>query len=266
MSPKFFTILVCSFPFFANAQGKIDGFYRGDNNASVVLGVGFEDSKKYMAGSNTLDLERSVYYVSLFTAYGITENLDINLQLPYISSNKENNFQDISVFLKYRFLSIKSEAGIFELSSGVGFSTPISKYNIGGLNDIGQRATVLETRGMVHYSATSAWFATLQSGFSLKLEEVPNSIPATLKIGRATSNWYYDLFYDFQHSFGGIDYRGTPSPQNFREFGVDFHKAGGTFYKPFTPKFGVYVSFSYTFSGRNTFLGAAYGLGGSYTF
>ncbi len=245
-------------------QGKIDGFYNGKNQGTFVLGGGFEDSKKYLAGDTKLDLERSTYYASVFTAYGITENLDANLSVPYISSNKESNFQDLSVLMKYRFLRFNLNFGIFELSTAAGFSTPLSAYKIGGLNDIGQQATIVETRAMLHFTHKTSWFATLQSGFSFKLQEVPNSIPATLKIGRATSNWYYDMYYDYQHSFGGINYRGTPAPQNFREFGVDFHKAGGTLYKPLSSNFGAYVSVSYTFAGRNTFLGAAYGLGVTY--
>ncbi|WP_432411579.1 hypothetical protein [Rasiella sp. SM2506] len=245
-------------------QGKIDGFYKGKKKGVVVLGGGFEDSKKYLAGEKKLDLERSTYYASIFTAYGITDNLDVHLSTPYISSNNQSNLQDLSAFLKYRFLRFNSNFGTFEISTAAGFSTPLSDYAIGGLNDIGQQATILETRVLLHFTSKSFWFATLQSGFSLKFEEVPNSVPVTLKVGRATSAWYYDVYYDYQHSFGGINYRGTPAPQNFREFGVDFHKAGGTLYKPFSSDLGAYVSISYTFAGRNTFLGAAYGLGVSY--
>ncbi len=265
MRYNFFLLLffmIVAFP--ALGQGKIDGFYQGTHQGAIVLGGGFEDSKKYLAGDNKLDLERSTYYVSLFTAYGITDNLDVNLSVPYISSTTESNLQDLSLMLKYKLLQFNSEPGIFEVSTAAGFSTPLSDYTIGGLNDIGQQATIVETRAMVHFMSKSSWFATLQSGFSFKLEEVPNSLPATLKVGKATSTWYYDVYYDYQHSFGGIDYRGTPFPQNFREFGVDFHKVGGTLFKPFSSTLGAYVSVSYIFEGRNTFLGAAYGLGVSY--
>ena len=248
------------------AQGNIDGFYKRTSEGTVVLGGGFEDSKKYIAGDTKLDLERSTYYAALFTSYGISDDLDINLSVPYIVSNQQRNFQDLSLFLKYRIASYDADFGRLEISVAGGFSTPISNYDIGGLNDIGQQATILDTRGMLHFMAKSSWFATLQSGYSYKLEEVPNSLPATLKVGRATSRWYYDVYYDYQYSFGGIDYRGTPAPQNFKEFGVDFHKIGGTLFKPFSSQFGGYVSLSYTLSGRNTFLGAAYGLGLSYNF
>ena len=247
------------------AQGSIDGFYKKKTEFNAVVGIGFEDSKKYLAGDRKLDLERSVYYAAIFTAYGISEKLQVQASVPYIVSDDNRNLQDVSIFLKYNAAKINIADGKLEFSAAGGFSTPISNYAIGGLNDIGQRATAFTALAMVHYQNAEGWFATAQSGFALKLQEVPNSLPITFKAGRATSNWYYDVFYDFQKSFGGIDYRGTPAPQNFRNFGVDFHNVGGTLYRPFSDNLGMYVSVAYTFEGRNTFLGATYGIGLSYT-
>ncbi len=261
LSIIFFLTLTAAF-----SQGKIDGFYKTQHTGSVVLGVGFEDPKKYLAGNDKLDLSRSLYYVNLYSDYGITDNLNVAASLPFLSSNKESNFQDVSFMLKYKAFQTNFENGSLELSFAAGFSTPVTNYQLGGLNDIGQQATIFETRAMAHYKFNSGWFATLQSGYSIKLQETPNSIPATLKIGKATTNLYFDLYYDYQHSFGGIDYLGTSKPQNFKEFGVDFHKIGGSVYKPISEKFGAYVALSYIVGGRNTFVGAAYGTGIVYNY
>ena len=247
-------------------QGKIDGFYKGAQQGSAVLGFGFEDSKSYFAGTDKLDLGRSLYYASVFMAYGITDNLDANVSVPYIISDDNRDFQDISVFLKYRLLSMVCHSGKFEIGLGAGLSTNLTNYDIGGLNDIGQRATIVESRLLVHYAHNSGWFATLQSGYSFKSDPTPNSVPVTLKAGRATTKWYYDLYYDFQHSSGGIDYLGTPRPQDFRAFGVDYHKIGGTVYTSFSERFGSYLSLSYVLSGRNVFQGPGYGIGLVYNF
>lgn len=248
------------------SQGKIDGFYRGKGNATVVLGFGFEEPKNYFAGTTKLDLSRSTSYVNLFTSYGIANDLDVQVALPYITTDQASKLQDISLFLKYRFFKKNQENSKLELSFGSGFSTPMSDYKIGGLNDIGQQATSIDTRFMVHYQWNMGWFVTLQSGYSFKLEETPNNLPVTLKIGAAKKNWYYDFYYDYQHSFGGIDYRGTPSPQNFKELGVDYHKIGGTVYTSIYNNFGAYLNLSYVLSGRNTFQGPAYGAGLVYDF
>ncbi len=261
--PLFFLLLFLSEGF---TQGKIDGFYRGAGNTSIVLGFGYEDTPNYFIGTERSDISRTLFYGSAFVAYGITRDFDVNASLPFFVSNEKLRVQDITLFLKYRLHTIDFEKGRLEISSGLGFSTPVSDYEIGGLNDIGQRATILEPRGMVHYQRNTGWFLTLQSGYSLKFEEVPNSLPITFKTGRATSNWYYDVWYDYQKSFGGIDYRGTPRPQNFREIGVNFHRAGATVYRPLGSDFGGYASFLYTISGRNVFQGTGYGVGLVYNF
>lgn len=248
------------------SQGKIDGFYRGIGNTTLTLGAGFEDNKDYLAGTDETDISRKLYYVNLFADYGITENLDVNASLPYIEVDANKDIQDIAFFLKYRGYKTEFTTSKLELSIAAGFSTHVSDYNVGGLNDIGQQATIIETRAMAHYQTGAGWFATLQSGFSFKLEEVPNSLPITFKAGQALDKWYYDVYYDYQHSFGGIDYLETPPPQNFRRFGVDYHKIGGTGYRSFTDTFGAYVSVSYVLSGRNIFQGPGYGIGVSANF
>jgi len=259
-----FSIFFVTFQVFS--QGVIDGFYKGKGNASAVLGFGFEDTKSYFAGGEKIDLSRSLFYGNLYGVYGITNTLDVSVSIPYLVSDDNSDFQDISIFLKHKVFQKEFEKGKFEISLAGGFSTPLSDYSIGGLNDIGQQATIFETRGVFHYQCHSGWFTSLQSGYSFKLEEVPNSFPFVIKAGRASSKWYYDIYYDFQHSFGGIDYLGTPSPQNFRAFGVDYHKVGGTVYKPFSNNIGAYVSLSYVLSGRNVFQGPAYGIGIVYNF
>lgn len=247
-------------------QGKIDGFYRGSGNVSAVLGLGYEDTPKYFIGKERSDIERSLYYASIFGAYGITDRLDINISLPFFLIDDVFQVQDVSFYMKYLPYKFQFEKSKLELSAALGFSTPASDYKIGRVNDIGQQATLVEPRVMLHYQANSGWFMTLQSGYAFKSEEVPDSMPVTFKVGRALSNWYYDVWYDYQNSFEGIDYLGTPRPQNFKELGVDYHKAGGTVYRPLGSDFGVYASFSYVISGRNVFQGPAYGIGLVYDF
>ncbi len=253
------TVLFSTFSSYS--QGRIDGFYNQKGVATFVLGAGQEDTNHYYAGTTKTDIERQLQYISLYAAYGIIDNVEVSIAIPYLKSDENNNFQDLSVFLKYEFANRDFSNSQLAFSGAIGVSTPISDYAIGGLNDIGQQATILETRLMTHYKLDSGWFATLQSGFSFKLEEVPNSIPVVFKAGKALSKYYFDIYYDFQHSFGGIDYLGTPPPQNFRRFGVDYHKFGGTFYFVLFKDFGAYLSGSYVLGGRNVFAGPGYGVG-----
>ncbi len=266
MKPFTLTLLVFSIWNFSFSQGKIDGFYRGNGNGTVVLGFGYEDSKAYYAGREKVDLTRTLFYVNLYGAYGISENLDAQISIPYLESDDNKALQDISLFLKYRFFKSTTVNGQLQLSFGAGFSTPLSDYPVGDLNDLGQQATIIDARAMIHYQSNSNWFGTLQTGFSFKLEEVPNSLPFVFKIGKASEKWYFDAYYEYQYTFGGEDYLGSPRPQNFREFGVDYHKIGGSLYKPLFSDFGIYLNASYLLSGRNTFIGPSYGFGFVYDF
>ena len=248
------------------SQGQIDGFYRGQHNFTSVLGFGYEDNKDYRIGREPSELKRTTRYINIFTAYGITDHLDIQVSIPYIENDRYSQFQDLTLFAKYRFIDKPTTNGKLQFSFGLGFSTPLSDYAIGGLFDIGQQATVIDSRALLHFQWNSSWFITAQSGFSFKFVEVPNSLPVVLKIGHAGDKWYYDLFYDSQYAFGGIDYRGTPSPQNFRELGVDYHKLGATLYRNIYQNFGAYISYANIVDGRNTFLGPSYGVGLVYDF
>ncbi|WP_299130333.1 transporter [uncultured Winogradskyella sp.] len=259
-------ILVCIVlsSFCTYGQGRIDGFYRGQSNTTLVFGYGIEDSQSYLIGREPSTFGRTLRYFNMFASYGVSDNLDIQVSLPYLESDTNKSLQDISLFSKYRFYNKNTLSGQLQLSAALGFSTPVNDYDIGGLNDLGQQATVIDTRVMVHYKWHTNWFATAQSGFSFKLEEVPNSIPFVFKIGKATKNWYYDAYYDFQYAIGGIDYRGTPSPQNFRELGVSYHKPGATLYRSLGENFGIYLTYSYVVDGRNAFIGPSYGVGLTY--
>jgi hypothetical protein len=257
-------VLLIGNVFHVKAQGVISGFYNAKGTTTLVLGAGFEDSKNYFIGREKSDLSRNLYSVSLFGIYGISDRLNVQASLPYLSSGEQSGLQDAQVFIKYRATQTKYENSKLELSFATGFSTNVSNYRSGGLNDLGQRAKILDTRALLHYQENSGWFANIQSGFSFKFEEVPNSLPFTFKAGKASAKSYFDVWYDFQYAFGGIDYRGTPAPQNFRELGVSFHKIGGTYFFPISKKSGIYVAPSYVISGRNVFQGFAYHAGVTY--
>ncbi|WP_298422514.1 transporter [uncultured Kordia sp.] len=257
-------ILIFSNCYFISAQGIISGFYNKKAETTLVVGAGFEDSKSYFIGKEKSDLSRNLYSISVFGIYGINERLNIQASLPYLSSNKQNGLQDAQFVLKYKAVQKAWKTDKLELSFATGFSFNVGNYNLGGLNDLGQQAKILETRALVHYQKKSGWFINLQSGFSFKFEEVPNSLPVTFKLGKASAKSYFDFWYDFQHAFGGINYLETPAPQNFKRFGASYHKVGGTYHFPISKKSGIYIAPSYVITGRNVFQGFAYHVGWTY--
>lgn len=249
------TLLVCSIVFiiyssFLSAQGRVDGFYKGKGNIELALGGGTEFASHYFAGNNRIDLSRTISNVSLTVGTGLFNRLDLYLNIPYVSIGEVSSVQDGSVFLKYLIAKQELTKGELSFSIAGGYSSNLADYKTGGINAIGQRAKVMDVRPLVHYQV-GGWFATLQFAYNYKFDPVPNATNGSIKVGKATAKYYFDVWYENQHTFGGFDYQGTPSPPSFRELGVSYHKVGGTYYIPIGKRFGFYTGVAFVLSGRN---------------
>ena len=169
--------------------------------------------------------------------------------------DNEKSIQDASVYLKYRFFNRQISYGSVQLSLAAGFSSNLTDYQTEGGSAIGQQAKALDIRPVLHISRNSGWFYTLQTAYIYKDNPVPNAMNAGIKLGKATADYYFDFWYAYQYSFGGLDYRGEPTPSTFRELGVDYHQIGGTDDRPCSVLIGEYSGASYSLAGHNTFRG-----------
>jgi len=233
------------------SQGRVDGFFKGKGNTEIVLGGGAEIDKRYFAGNDKISLSRTIYNANIYIAAGLFNKLDLYLSAPYVSINKVGSVQDGSAFLKMEALHKKLSNGELSISMALGFSGNLANYQTEGLSAIGQQAKVLDIRPVVHYFSKNGWFGTLQFAYGFKSDPVPDCINGSLKMGRATSKLYFDVWYDHQTCLGGLDYRGTPAPSTFKELRVDYHKLGATIYSPIFERLGVFAGTSYVITGRN---------------
>ena len=243
--------IVIAFSISGLSQGRVDGFYKGKGKIDLVLGGGYEFANQYYAGTNKIDLTRNTAHGSLFAAIGILDRFDINLAVPYVKVNNVQSIQDGAIYIKFKALEKEMWAGKLSTSIAVGASTNLANYQTEGLSAIGQQATTIDFRPLVHYFREDGWFGTVQFAYIYKFNPVPPAINPSIKVGRAMSKCYFDVWYEHQTSFGGRDYLGTPAPTTFRELGVGFDKIGGTFYVPFLGRFGSFVGASYVLNGRN---------------
>ena len=234
-----------------HGQAPIDGFFKGKGNIDLGVGAGYESAKRYFAGTNEIGLERSGFNASIFVGAGITDKLDVFASLPFVSIESQSGLQDGSIFLKYNIHEFKVNSGGMYLALAAGYCAPLSDYETEVSTAIGQQASTFDIRPLLHYQRTDGWFSTAQFAYLMKDEPVPSGVTASLKIGRAMSDIYYDIWYVMQDSEEGRDYRGTPAPDSFRQLTVDFHKVGATVYRPFSEALGVYASAGYVLTGRN---------------
>ncbi len=256
-----FTFLLILLGFQGISQGLVDGFFTGSQRYSVVIGGGYENNPTYLAGKNKLDLRKSFENLNAFVAYGISDRLDVNLAAAYVKSENEQGFQDARILLKYGLKEFEMRNMNVSLQIASGLSFPLSQYQTEGLNAIGQRATTIPTRLLLHLKRDSGFFATALAGYDYKFDPVPDAITGTLKIGIARRSYYLDAFIDIQNSIDGRDYRGFPAPDNFRELEVDFLRGGVTVFRPITQQLGIFVNGAYTFDGRNVGIGPAINAG-----
>jgi hypothetical protein len=115
---------------------------------------------------------QSVMYM---TNYGISNKINIMAGLPYVWTNASKGtlhgmkgFQDASVYLKWRPLSVKSGKGILSLFAVGGVSTPASNYVRDFLPlSIGLGSTNVSGRLLIDYQRR-AFFTSISAGYVLR--------------------------------------------------------------------------------------------------
>ena len=128
-------------------QGLIDGFFRGAGQGDVTIALTLESADEFFNADEQVDvppiyrtLTRNT--VSLYAAYGLTDNLDLNVPYIFASGDGEgpaselppqelDNFQDVGVAVKWRPYQAAAGAGTLSLVGGAAASFPVTDYDNG---------------------------------------------------------------------------------------------------------------------------------------
>lgn len=147
------------------AQGLTDGYFRGAGNIDATLSSTFESGDEFCAGETKMDVppiyrEISRTTVSLYIAYGLADNVDLSLNLPYIFASGDgggpssglppqdfDSFQDAQLTVKWRPLQAQMESGTFTFALAGAFSTPLSDYENGESPDPQTEAPIIVAIG-----------------------------------------------------------------------------------------------------------------------
>ena len=122
--------------FSIKAQGPVDGYNKGKGNLDMGLGYSIDKGDKFYAGTTEISLQRTIKAYSLFAIYGITDKLDVQLNIPFVAIGSEKDFQDGSIYLKYNAIKKDNKLGNFNLLGAVGYYNPLSDYQTQGGNTI----------------------------------------------------------------------------------------------------------------------------------
>lgn len=268
-----FTIVTAS----VTAQSPVNGFMQGKGKGNVVVSYGIEKYDKVFLVPQEVDgvpvfNEVEISSASLFATYGITDQLDVVVSLPYITAkgnasdavltnldyqNTRNGIQDASVFLKLSPSAFSCNIGSSKLSfiGALGIKTPVGDYRADeGLQSIiaiGNRGTSISTIAIAMFKTKMGLFATGQFGGVMGAKTVPDAYISEMKLGFAASKFYVDAFLANQTSTTGVDILGNGFTGFFPVTRVNYTKAGLNLYVPIIQSVGVAAGASSVIDGRN---------------
>lgn len=166
------------------SQGMVDGFLRGKGNTDLALTFSAELSNKYYAGTDLISLGRDKLVGSVYAARGITNWMDLAVNIPYIKLNDEADFQDGAAYLKLKAFSKTLSDKTFTFIVASGLRMPLTDYQTEGGSAIGQKDTTVDVRGLAQLHFGSGVFIAVQSGYTFKSDPVPSTFPAAIKVGK----------------------------------------------------------------------------------
>ncbi|TGE24857.1 hypothetical protein E5K00_06555 [Hymenobacter aquaticus] len=270
----------------ARAQSLVSGFMVGKGHGSVSFtGTAEQYKSVFLVPEKVREVpifrEIKVSSVSVYANYGITDEIEAVVSLPYIKSEGEGNgqgyansrsgLQDISGLLKFKAYSATVGNSVLDLLGVVGVTTPASNYQSNkGLEyiiAIGNRATKFNTLGIAHLKTASGVFLTGQAGYSLRTNRVPNAFIADAKVGYAGLKLYAEAWASFQQSsHKGTDILQPGFDLYFPATRVNYTRVGASVFRPIAKGVGLVLGASQYVAGRNLGKSTGVSVGVSYNY
>jgi hypothetical protein len=282
---NFITSLCLFFPAILLAQSPVSGFMKNKGEGAAVVSYSYEKYDKVFLVPAEVDgvpvfNEVSVSSISLYGEFGITDNFDVVVNVPYIKAkgnateqfaanngfeNERKGIQDLKIYGKYRFKSFGFEKSNLDLIGALGLQTPLGDYaaneGVQSIIAIGNQSTSVTAMGIAMFKTNSGLFTSGQLGYSIRGNDVPNALLSELKIGYAASAFYVDTFIANQLSDkDGVDILQEGFTGFFPETRVNSTRIGLNAFIPVNSGLGITGGVNSYIEGRN--LGKATGFYG----
>lgn len=241
----------------STTREKFDEFYLGDKKSSITI----RKLDKIITQS-----------INLYAAYGLTNKIDLIMNIPYIITQSrrltdnqkvgEKNLQNGALVIQMKLLQKKDSIGVFSVTGGLGFSTPLSNYATNLIYSIGNQSSHINPSMLVQYKLANGLFINGQGGYSFRTNKVPDAILTSAKIGYAGKLFYLEGWINNQTSTSGIDIGGPGfTPERFPETRVNTTNIGASVFIA-----GVTLGGGKRLTGRNAGLPSYYTIGLAVTF
>lgn len=277
MKTSLSTFLLFLFFLFARhqstAQHLVDGFSKGKGKIDVALSYTRENFEKFYLG----DTKRSITIrdldeiitesVNLYASYGLTNTIDLNINIPYITTTSyrltdnekvgNRNLQNALLALEWKAYQKDVNKDVFSVTGGLGLSTPLSNYPTNLIYSIGNQSSHINPSVLVQYKFASGLFVNGQGGYSFRTNKVPDAVLSVAKIGFASKLFYVEGWINNQTSISGIDIGGPGfTPARFPETRVNATTIGASVFIA-----GVSLGGGKRLAGRNAGLPTHYSVG-----
>lgn len=233
----------------------INGFLPGQGHTDVAVSYTAESYDHFWLGTTKVAVPNGgdvdIKSTSLWLQWGLTDNLAIVANLPYVDASSDgfgldaSGLQDLSALLKVRLLS----SGPHTLVGAAGVRTAVQDYEANLPVDLGDNTTDALFR-LVYQFQTPNFYISQQVGYDIRGDDAPDDYPLYTELGFTVGRITYGGYYSRLIAKDGTDI-GDPGftfPSNKEEYS----KAGAKIYGRVTDRLGLSALYFVTLDGRNT--------------
>ncbi len=274
-------------------QYAVSGFFNPKGELVVASNFTYKSGKQLYAGEELIDIVPPEFgtidtqIVNVFANYSFKDWWYVSANIPYLYIYNKNNaadpvtnkpsqqgFQDIELNANFRLVFKKYTSSYLTVSTGFGFSTPLTNYTEQGIIALGHGVTAINPFAIVQYKIKRGWFVEGLYARSFKETRddcnIPDANIFNFKLGYAKSKWYADARLTIQNSEKGND---IFSDEFFEQGGlsafannrVNFTNLSTNVYYQLNKNFGISTLLTQTLDGRNVRKEKGFSLGIVYT-
>lgn len=261
-----------------HAQSLVGAWMQGAGNSVAAVSAFQESYSFYAVGERPTDNTGlgviTARGATLYAASGITDFLDVIVNVPWISTGSDAGFwetqtglQDVSAALRVRPLSLALGSQRLDVVVAGVYSTPMSDYVPDLPVTIGHQVTAVEGRVLLHYVTTSGWSFTGQGGYLGRGRvtvdrgfdvDAPDQVEFWTKAAWGDRDWYGDVWLQHVVPQSGTNIGpGVPFPSNAQ----GFTRIGATIVRHVFADWSVVAGLAGTLDARNVGYATRFNLG-----
>jgi len=248
----------------------LNGFQPAAGQGDIALSYTFESYDEFWFGEMKVPVpnggEVETTSFTLWGQYGLTDDLALVVNLPYVDADSDNGFglsesdlQDLSALLRYRFVDVRGGTTRHSLVAAAGGRVPATSYVDNSPVDVGDGSSDVLFR-LVYQFENGPFYFSQQVGYDVRGGDSPDGYPLYTEIGytvgRVTATGYYlDYIADGGSDIGdpGFTFTGNKDETT---------RVGGKLYGRVNDRFGVSALFFTTLDGRNSGDASGWSVGG----